>query len=777
MASKHVKNALVIVESPAKCKKIEGFLGPGYKCVASYGHITTLQSLKDVDVENHFKPTFKMIESKKQQIQRLEGLIKKCDEVVLATDDDREGEAIAWHICQLFKLPVATTKRIIFHEITKPAIQRAIKQPTVINMNVVHAQQARQILDIIVGFKLSPLLWAHISRKSKTGLSAGRCQTPALRIIYENQKEIDKSPGKMVYSTTGYFTDRSLPFSLNHQFTDKETMEEFLEESVNFEHRYSCGKVRKTTKNPPKPFTTSRIQQTANTELRVSPKETMSLCQKLYEGGFITYMRTDSEIYSKEFLAKAKHYIERKWGDDYVRSELESMGVQKEKSKANKSKKGKKGEDANNANNAQEAHEAIRPTDVNRTELPEEFSSKEKKMYYLIWRNTVESCMAPAKYDAVTAVITAPYDKEYRYSTEQAVFPGWKAVAGYEKENSIYVYLKMLKSVDTYKKITAKVTLKELKQHYTEAKLVQILEEKGIGRPSTFASLIEKIQERGYVKRDNIQGKKLSCIDFELVGEELSELEHQREFGNEKNKLVIQSVGIMVIEYLLAHFAKFFEYDYTKDMENELDKIAKDEVIWYTLCETCLKDIDASPCIQERKQIQIDEFHTYMIGKYGPVIKYSRDNGETVSFKNVKKDIDIQKLENGDYTLEDILDDSHNSRCIGQYQDKDVLIKKGKYGYYAIIDEKSISLTQLEKDIIEVTIDDVVTLMKNKSKDIIRNVSNDVSLRKSKYGLYLYYKTETHKKPEFISLKQFKEDPETCDIQLLLDYVLRYKKK
>ena len=792
MTSKHVKNALVIVESPAKCKKIEGFLGPGYKCVASYGHITTLQSLKDVDVENHFKPSFKMIESKKQQIQRLEGLIKKCDEVVLATDDDREGEAIAWHICQLFKLPVTTTKRIIFHEITKPAIQRAIKQPTVINMNVVHAQQARQILDIIVGFKLSPLLWAHISRKSKTGLSAGRCQTPALRIIYENQKEIDKSPGKMVYSTTGYFTNNTLPFSLNHQFTEKEDMEGFLEESVDFEYRYSCGKVRKTTKNPPKPFTTSRIQQTANTELRVSPKDTMSLCQKLYEGGFITYMRTDSEIYSKEFLTTVKDYVERKWNEEYIHPQLEKMGEQKEKGKKVNAKKTKDGKDGKNGkngkdskdskdskdnNNAQEAHEAIRPTDVNRTELPEEFSSKEKKMYYLIWRNTVESCMAQAKYDAVTAVISAPEEKEYRYSTEQVVFPGWKAVAGYEETNPIYAYLRTLKTVDTYKKIVSKVTLKELKQHYTEAKLVQILEEKGIGRPSTFASLIEKIQERGYVKRDNIQGKKLSCVDFELVGEELSEVEHQREFGNEKNKLVIQSVGIMVIEYLLTHFAKFFEYDYTKDMENELDKIAKDEVVWYTLCETCLSDIDASPCIQERKQIHIDEHHTYMIGKYGPVIKYSTDNGETVSFKNVRKDIDIQKLERGEYTLTDILDENHNAKCIGQYEDKDVLIKKGKYGYYALVDDKTVSLTHLEKDIIDVTVDDVVSLMRNKTKDVVRIVTNELSLRKSKYGLYLYYKTPSHKKPEFISLKQFKDDPESCEISILQDYVSKYKKK
>lgn len=760
--SKHAKNALLIVESPAKCKKIEGFLGPGYKCLASYGHITTLQSLKDVDVQNHFKPTFKMIDSKRQNINRLEAAIKRCDEVILATDDDREGEAIAWHICQQFKLPVASTKRILFHEITKPAIQRAVQHPTIINMNVVHAQQARQILDIIVGFKLSPLLWAHITRKSKSGLSAGRCQTPALRIIYENQKEIDKSPGKMVYTTTGYFTKNNLPFLLNHSYDDQAKMEEFLEDSVDFDHIYSCGKVRNTTKNPPKPFTTSRIQQTANTELRISPKETMMLCQKLYEGGFITYMRTDSETYSKEFLTLAKNYVEKKWSEEYVRPDLETMGEKKTK--------GKKKKD----DNAQEAHEAIRPTDVNRTEIPEEFSAKERKMYALIWRNTVESCMAPAKYHAITAAISAPQKHEYRYSTEQVVFPGWKAVAGYDQENPMYAYLKTLKKVESYKKIVAKVTLKELKQHYTEAKLVQILEEKGIGRPSTFASLIEKIQERGYVKRDNVQGKKIKCVDFELVGEELNEIAHEREFGNEKNKLVIQSVGVMVIEFLLQHFPDFFNYDYTKEMENELDKIAKNEKIWYTLCETCLTDIEGAPCIQERKQIKIDENHVYMIGKYGPVIKFTEDDSETVQFKNVRKDIDIAKLGRGEYSLDEILL-KKEQRSIGRYKGEDVYIKKGKYGYYAAIGKKTISLAKMEKDILEITVDDIISQMTN--KDILREVSEYISLRKSKYGMYIYYKTPIHKNPEFISLKNLKEDAEQCNIDVLLEYVSTHKKK
>tara|TARA_B110000858_G_C17801443_1_gene475535 strand:+ start:66 stop:2363 length:2298 start_codon:yes stop_codon:yes gene_type:complete len=757
---------LVIVESPAKCKKIESFLGAGYTCLASYGHITTLQSLKDVDIKNHFKPRFKMIDSKRQNINKLEAYIKKSDEVILATDDDREGEAIAWHICQQFGLPVATTKRIIFHEITKPALQRAVQQPTIINMNVVHAQQARQILDIIVGFKLSPLLWAHISRKTKTGLSAGRCQTPALRIIYENQKDIDKSPGKMVYTTTGYFTQHHLPFVLNHEFTEQSKIEEFLEESVGFDYLYACGKTRNTTKNPPRPFTTSRLQQTANTELRCSPKDTMAICQKLYEGGFITYMRTDSETYSKEFLDIAKNYITNKWGENYVMSSLETMGEKKK----GKAKKGKK----EDTNNAQEAHEAIRPTEITRLEIPENFSAKERKMYGLIWRNTVESCMAVAKYNAVTASISAPFEKEYRYSTEQVVFPGWKTVAGYEKENSVFAFLKALKNVDSYKKVVSKVTLKELKQHYTEAKLVQILEEKGIGRPSTFASLIEKIQERGYVKRDNIKGKSINCVDFELEGEELNEIEHSREFGNEKNKLVIQSVGIMVIEFLLQHFPKFFDYGYSKDMENQLDLIAKNEMIWYKLCESCLTDIEGTPCIQERKQYPIDDNHIYMIGKYGPVIKYTDDQGENVKFKNVKKDIDMNKLENGEYTLKDILlvDDS---RGLGEIDGKRVIIKKGKYGHYADIEGKTVSLQKLNKPVIDITIDDIKSLLTN--KDILREVTEYISLRKSKYGQYLYYKTPSHKTPEFISIKNMKEDAQTCNIDLIIDYVNTKKKK
>ena len=491
----------------------------------------------------------------------------------------------------------------------------------------------------------------------------------------------------------------------------------------------------------------------------------MALCQKLYENGFITYMRTDSETYSKEFLGLAKNYVGKKWGEDYVRPDLDKMGE--------KPKKKKKEE---KDNNAQEAHEAIRPTDINRTELISDFSAKERKMYALIWRNTVESCMAAAKYNAITAVITAPQKKEYKYSTEQAVFPGWKVVAGYEKENAIYAYLKSLKSVDTYKKIVAKVTVKELKTHYTEAKLVQILEEKGIGRPSTFASLVEKIQERGYVKRDNVEGKKLKCIDYELEGEEMSEIENTREFGNEKNKLVIQSVGIMVIEFLLSNFEQFFDYDYTKTMENNLDKIAKNELIWQHLCRECLDDIDKTPCIQEKKQYRIDDNHVYMVGKYGPVIKYTSDDGVTTKFKNVKKDLDVTKIENGEYSLEELLEEQH-SKSLGKYKGDDVFVKKGKYGYYAQCGKKTQSLARYDKDILEITLEDVVGLFGETPKDVVRPINNDVSIRKSKYGLYIYYKTPSHKKPEFISLKKFTEKVEECDSSVILEYVSQHKKK
>jgi len=293
---------LVIVESPAKCKKIEEYLGSAYTCIASFGHLRELGSLKNIDIENHFTPSFTVIDNdiKKKQIEKIRSEIKKVDEVILATDDDREGESIAWHLCQLFSLPVEKTKRIIFHEITETAIQQAVLHPRTINMQIVYAQQARQILDLLVGFHISPVLWKAFNKGN--GLSAGRCQTPALRLVYDNQKEIDANPSVLVYDVVGYFTNKNIPFDLNREIEKEEETEEFLEAIVNIEHYLHINPVNKTTKTPPEPFSTSRLQQTASNELHYSPKETMTLCQKLYEAGYITYMRTDAKKYSEDFV-------------------------------------------------------------------------------------------------------------------------------------------------------------------------------------------------------------------------------------------------------------------------------------------------------------------------------------------------------------------------------------------------------------------------------------------------------------------------------------------
>ena len=333
---------LIIVESPAKCGKIESFLGTGYKCLASFGHIREIANgLKSIDVKNNYKVTFKPTRSKNQNITNLRKWIAKAEEVILATDDDREGEAIAWHICKLFKLPLATTKRIIFHEITKTALQNSIKNPIRVNMNTVNAQMARQVLDLMVGYKISPILWQNISRGTK--LSAGRCQIPALRLVYDQQKLIDEHPGKKVYSTIGVFLDKHLDFVLNKQYNTEDDMVDFLENSADFSHKYTVTDPRRVTKNPPLPFTTSTLQQKSSNHFGYSPKQTMRLAQTLYESGYITYMRTDSKTYSKEFVDKSKKFIKQKYGEAFVGKHCSNLITNAKSPKKTKKKtKGKK---------------------------------------------------------------------------------------------------------------------------------------------------------------------------------------------------------------------------------------------------------------------------------------------------------------------------------------------------------------------------------------------------------------------------------------------------
>ena len=761
--------ALVIVESPAKCQKIEGYLGKDkYQCLASFGHIREIaDGLKSIDVDNEFAIKFAIMSSKQAQVAKLRAAIAEATEVILATDDDREGEAIAWHLCQVFHLSVATTKRIVFHEITEPALHAAVAAPRTINMSIVLAQQARQVLDLVVGYKISPVLWTYVAH---TNLSAGRCQTPALRLIYENYKEIESSTASLVYSVSGIFTKLNLTFHLSREIepsadsSGEESLELFIRETAaapDSGFSATVGASKKTTKAPPSPYSTSTLQQAASTDIHLSPKDTMSVAQKLYEQGYITYMRTDSKVYSADFVVKAHEYIRKRFGGEGTPTD-ELIGNISGVSSA--------------AGPAATAHEAIRPTDISRTLLPQSCHPREHRLYSIIHRNTLESLMAPAICQTITMSISSPVAVagepcSYRYTAEHVIKPGWKLVAGgYDKEAKEYTYFASLTgsaaagatlTAMPFKRIMTKCSLRNTKSHYTESGLVQLLEKKGIGRPSTFSSLIDKIQERGYVKLQDVRGKSMECREFTvsdspaLLGNKKIESKTEvREIGGESRKLVIQPLGIVVIEFLLAHFAPLFEYEFTKNMENQLDEIATDGMVWHELCYKCWFDVNAQ--LQELKvrgvvkeEIHIDDRHSYIQGKNGPVIRCRVGNDDAASeasddddagvsetihtpnaaekkpkfiFKSVRPNLEYAKIQRGEYSLAYMLGEveahvneggggvggnsattsatapisvAGGGRLMGQHQGQDVVIKSGKYGAYIVWGTTNLSLKPL----------------------------------------------------------------------------------
>jgi DNA topoisomerase-1 len=803
---------LVIVESPSKCKKIEKYLNDNddlniYEVVATMGHITELKSLENIDIKNNFTCKYDLIEAKKKNTDAIKKKIKDVDEVIIACDADREGEGISYAICEVFKLSIAKTKRIVFNEITETAIVEAIKIPRIINMNLVFAQQTRQILDLLVGFKVTPMLWKYISKNTEHSLSAGRCQTPALRIIYDNQNEINNSPGKKMYNIIGYFTNKNIPFELNKSYETEEEIVDFLDGTSEFNHIYTCSQPTKSFRSQPEPFTTSKIQQSASNELHYSPKDTMKICQKLYEAGYITYMRTDSKKYSKDFIEGAKKHIARFYNETYINEKIDDLCNQrqnkeklecrediqeptKKKYVVKKASKKLDKTDCGEVKEKIEPHEAIRPTDISLKELPEETDSREKRLYKLIWSNTLESCMSPASYYVINASLCGFNNTRFTYTSEQIDFLGWKIVENkkYDEKENLYNYLQTLKQNLTisYKKVIAKVILKDTKSHYTEAKLINSLEENGIGRPSTFSSIVEKNLEREFVKKQDVKGKEIVCKDFELNDtKEIFEIETKREFGNEKSKLVIQPLGIIVIDFLLSKFSELFNYDFTKQMEDDLDKISNGEKIWYEVCKNCNEKIDE--LIENLKhnkkvEIKIDNEHVYMIGKHGPVIKCITDN----SFKSIKKDIniDIHRLEKGEYKIEDLIEDGKTANnetnnetnnphtILGIFENEDVILKRGKYGLYVTWGKNSKTLKELGNRPIEsINFEEVKKILVNTGdsiqSNIIRIINENLSIRKSAKGDYIFFKTPKMKKPSFYNLTEINEDYKTCTIDVL----------
>jgi len=715
---------LVIVESPSKCKKIEKYLNDNndfdiYEVVATAGHITQLKTLEDIDIENEFTCNYQMIESKKKQIDFIRQKIKKTNEVILACDNDREGEGICFFICHVFGLDVNKTKRILFNEITEEAILRAVQNPTKIDMNLVYAQQTRQILDLLVGFEISPLLWKYICSNTKNSLSAGRCQTPALKIINDNQKEMNLHPGKQVYKTIGYFiiNNLNIAFELNKTIHESVEMRDILESMSTFTHTLNVSSPKKKWYSSPEPFTTSKIQQVSSNELHISPKETMKICQTLYEKGFITYMRTDSKNYSNSFLKSAHKYITTEFEDKYFNNDYLKKAEQEE----NENKKDKV-----------QAHEAIRPTDISLEEIPNIFDTKERKVYKLIWQNTVESLMTKACYYRVESKITTVHDSFFVNVSEQIHFPGWKIVKKkYEESCKEYNYLSLFINKPEYKvnytKITSNVHVEETKTHYSEAKLVQMLEEKGIGRPSTFASLVEKIQEREYIKKEDVLGKSVDCLNYELESQDsrVKEKVVNTIFGNEKGKLIVQPLGVVVIDFLEKHFQELFNYQYTKQMEDALDSISQGTISKQEVCKKFYNQIlllkekisEKKTTSLQKESIKIDENHTFIIGKNGPVIKCIE--GDNVTFKPIKKGIDIYRLKESNINIDEIVDSKkmelkqkRDGIELGEYQGETLLLKKGKYGLYASWGENTKSLKQLgNRPMNNIRLEDVLKIL------------------------------------------------------------------
>jgi DNA topoisomerase-1 len=801
-------NKLVIVESPAKCKKIESYLGPGYKVVASFGHLRHIPDLKSIDTENSYKISFATINEpiKQRQIEYIRKEIAAADEVILATDSDREGEAIAWHICDLFELNVSLTKRIVFNEITEGAIKSAIKTPTRIDMNLVNAQKTRQIIDMLVGFNISPFLWKHISSNKTNSLSAGRCQTPALRLVYDNYKEIQESPGKLVYNTTGCFTNMNLIFDLNILFTTVEQVTDFLKccnnnNNNNNNNKFLCnvGAPKKSIRKAPEPLTTSSLQQLASNELHFSPKDTMKYAQQLYEAGYITYMRTDCKKYSSAFVEQVKKYIEQIHDKTYISQNIDSLIIQEKQDKLIDTNPG-----------AQEAHEAIRPVNINivvpdEKDKDKDLETKAIKLYNLIWKRTLESCMPSAQYNAITAKVKLEPEYidqvtnkacEFSYKAEQISFPGFQIVErNYELLAKDYQYFSTLKQ-NTYlvpKKIDSKSVLHELVGHYSEAHLVKLLEDKGIGRPSTFASLIDKIQERGYILKQDIKGQKRECIDFSLFEKEIREIKLEKEFGNEKGKLVIQPIGIIVIETLIKHFDDFFNYEYTKSMETDLDLIATNKKPWINVCDDCNNAIiNISTALKGEPKFShyIDDSHEIIIGKFGPVVKRtirskSEIKGkekEEITFIPVKKDLDLKQLQYiPDLKLEDVIDspsDSIIGQPLGKYKGEDLYIKKGKYGLYVKWGSETRNMKELGNRPIEnVNYMEVLLILEKDLLDpdkpigMVRELSPTISIRSGKYGDYILYKKPRAKNPQFLKLNDFGGDYKKCNKDLILGWI------
>ncbi|HYJ37102.1 MAG TPA: type I DNA topoisomerase [Chitinophagaceae bacterium] len=730
---------LLIVESPAKAKTIEKILGEDFEVKSCYGHIRDLE--KDemgIDVKNHFKPRYIVPAEKEKVVKELKSLAKKSEEIWLATDEDREGEAISWHLCEVLGLDPKKTKRIVFHEITKTAIQAAVKNPRTVDMNLVNAQQARRILDRIVGFELSPVLWRKMSMKNN--LSAGRVQSVAVRLIAEREREINAFTPLSTFRIDAEFTakdvsQKSVSFKAEgKKYSKAEDAEAFLKSCIGAKYSVGDIQVKPAKKSPAAPFTTSTLQQEASRKLGYSVSRTMVLAQKLYESGNITYMRTDSVNLSETAMDDITKQIKNQFGKEYVQSRKYK----------------------NKNESAQEAHEAIRPTSMQQLSVEE---ADCRRLYDLIWKRTMASQMADAELEKTIAKIQISTNKEELTAQGEVLkFEGFLKVYREDRDEEEVTEDELQEGMLPPLTIGQQLPLKQMRAterfsraapRYTEASLVKKLEELGIGRPSTYAPTISTILKRGYVEKRDKEGVPRAYRVLELKDDNISKAQEQETTGAEKSKLFPTDLGLVVTDFLKQYFDDIMDYNFTARIEEEFDEVANGKLKWSSMIDDFYtpfkkdveKTIETAERISGERELGIDQQSGKKVlarmGRYGPMVQIGEANDEEKPrFAKLKNTQSIETI-----SMEEAMDLFRLPRILGTFEDKEVTVNIGRFGPYIAHDNKFYSLGK-EIDPYSITLEEgipmVVTKRKAKEERTIKVFEKEkIQLLRGPYGPYI----------------------------------------
>lgn len=765
-----MQDNLVIVESPAKAKTIEKFLGDDFKVMSSYGHIRDLKK-KELSIDlDTLTPNYEIPEEKKKVVSELKKNAQAAKKIWLASDEDREGEAISWHLCEVLGLDEAKTSRIVFHEITKPAILEAINNPRHLDMNLVNAQQARRILDRIVGFKLSPVLW----RKVKPSLSAGRVQSVAVRLIVEKEREIQAFKSENYYRVNAIFTvdngkegkSAEVKAELNKRFSTHEEAIAFLEKCKDARYEVASISKKPLKRTPAPPFTTSTLQQEAARKLGFTVSQTMMVAQRLYEAGRITYMRTDSVNLSTLAINTSKAEVEKLYGGEY--------------SKVRQYHTSSKG--------AQEAHEAIRPTYVDHQTI--EGTAQERRLYNLIWKRTIASQMADAQIEKTTVNInvmangsSSPEELLFIANGEVVAFDGFLKV--YQESNDDQATseedahtLPAMKEGDVLNRLEISSTERYSQgpNRYTEASLVRKLEELGIGRPSTYAPTISTIQQREYVEKGDKKGEERSYKIDQLINDTIKSTEKTEMVGADKGKLIPTDIGIVVNDFLMQSFPEIMDYNFTAKVEQEFDKIAEGKAAWDKEMKAFYQDFE--PKVEEvmnarsehkagERELGIDpktgKSVFVKIGRYGPVVQIgAADDEDKPRFSQLPAGKSMETM-----TLEDALELFKLPRNLGQFEAQDVVIGAGRFGPYVMHKKKYVSVPK-DQDPLTITLDGAIRLIQEKrlqeAKRHLKAFEEDTKLEvmNGRYGPYIAYDGKNYRLPKALHEKAEELTYEQC---------------